>query len=309
MPVQSLYDLAKARLIANISSLTDVGDVPYDFLKPVLKKIENPTQLLALERTCPQLAGETGEIWLRFIKRDIPDWEYKPHEPRDPKNWAKVYRKLKKEVDEEKLAQEQKLREQMKALQEGKNKNQTQILEGKVHIPTRRSTGSSSWGQRSGAPAKTGRLAFDKLRRGMFDQKMARPKASLLPAHLLQERKGVVKAAPERLVRIAQAEVQESKNIAVSRGAGASVAAAAAARQESRSRFPSSGFASSDARPISSASPTKAPPERPHLPPGFSAAKIRKVPVPAEGAAAGAPKPKRRREEPSLFHQPKKRRP
>ena len=44
---------------------------------------------------------------MEFIKKDIPNWETKPHEPKNPKNWYKVYRKLlkesKKEVDQDAL--------------------------------------------------------------------------------------------------------------------------------------------------------------------------------------------------------------
>jgi elongin-A len=89
MPVASLFELARQRLIKNIDMLRDVGDLPYSFLQPVLRFVQSPDQLLELEANCPQLLGETGEIWLRFIKRDIPDWEKKPHEPRDPRNWRK----------------------------------------------------------------------------------------------------------------------------------------------------------------------------------------------------------------------------
>ena len=44
---------------------------------------------------------------MEFIKKDIPNWETKPHQPMNPKNWYKVYRKLlkesKKEVDQDAL--------------------------------------------------------------------------------------------------------------------------------------------------------------------------------------------------------------
>ena len=44
-------------------------------------------------------------MWLEFIKRDVPNWDKKPHIPRNPNSWYKVYRKLHaesmKEVDED----------------------------------------------------------------------------------------------------------------------------------------------------------------------------------------------------------------
>ena len=45
-----------------------------------------------LEKRCPQIAGEDIEIWRKFIKRDILNWEKKLQEPSNPKSWSKVYR-------------------------------------------------------------------------------------------------------------------------------------------------------------------------------------------------------------------------
>lgn len=63
MPAASLFDMAKRQIIRNIDSehtsavlhsvpadvlsvLTDVGELPYSFLRPVLLKVENPEQLV-----------------------------------------------------------------------------------------------------------------------------------------------------------------------------------------------------------------------------------------------------------------------
>ncbi|ORY15971.1 RNA polymerase II transcription factor SIII subunit A-domain-containing protein [Clohesyomyces aquaticus] len=212
MPVPSLYEIARKRIITNISLLTDIGDLPYSFLAPVLKHIQNPSQLLELETTCPQLLGETGEIWLRFIKRDIPNWDRKPHQPRNPENWSKVYRKLKRDAEREQEEQEEALREQMRALQKDRSENKTTIVNASVNynpaVRRRGAGGSSSWGTSTGPPPppKTGKAVLDKLKRGMFDQKMARPKATHIPAHLLEERRGKVAQAPERLLRLNEGE-------------------------------------------------------------------------------------------------------
>ena len=47
-----------------------------------------------IEKASPQLVGHDAEIWMKFIKRDVPKWEDKPHEPSNPESWFKVYRKL-----------------------------------------------------------------------------------------------------------------------------------------------------------------------------------------------------------------------
>ncbi|KAF2730140.1 hypothetical protein EJ04DRAFT_445767 [Polyplosphaeria fusca] len=204
----SLYDISKRRLIANIQHLTDVGDIAYFHLAPILKHIQNPDQLALLEQHSPQLLGETADIWLRFIQRDIPDYETKPHNPKDPTKWSKVYKKLKREAEQEQKEQEEELRARMDALQKNRAGNQTRIVNAPTgYDPSARRRGPSfgGWGPSSGAPAKTGRAALDKLKRGIFDQNRARPKASRMTAEELQRRRGTVQQAPQRMLRIEEA--------------------------------------------------------------------------------------------------------
>ncbi|KAL1609529.1 hypothetical protein SLS59_001035 [Nothophoma quercina] len=210
MPVPSLYELARQRLIKNIDMLTDVGDIPFDFLEPVLRHIQNPAQLQELEENCEQLQGRTGEIWKRYIKRDVPDWDKKPHRPSDERNWSKVYRKLMRDAEKEKQDQENQLKEQMKALQAGRDVNKTVIMTTSKSYGARpgghwSTSGGGSFG-RSAPPAKTGKVAMDKLKRGMFDRNQARTKALQTPQQQLAMKKNMVSAIPERLVRMAQQE-------------------------------------------------------------------------------------------------------
>ncbi|KAJ4303425.1 hypothetical protein N0V90_002319 [Kalmusia sp. IMI 367209] len=209
--------------------LEDIGDLPYAFLAPILRHIQVAEQLVELEANCPQIQGETGELWLKLIKRDVPGWESKPHQPRDPKNWSKVYKKLKRDAEKDEEAQQETLRQKMQALQKDRKGHQTTILEGKISLPSQRRSGwgGSSWGNPA-APAKTGKMAFDKLRRGMFDAKRARPKASMMPQHVLNERKKTVAQAPARLVRMQETEAP--KRMLISKGASASIAGSSNSR-------------------------------------------------------------------------------
>jgi elongin-A len=299
MPVPSLYELARQRLCKNIHLLTDVGDLPYDFLRPVLRaNLQSPDQLQALEENCPQLLGQTGEIWTRFIKRDIPNWENKKWEPRDPRNWSKAYRKLKQDAEKEKLADSEALKQQMQALQKDRAQNKTLIVDSKLGYgagSSRMFTGrtTTSWGQPTGAPSKTGKVAFDKLKRGMFDHGRERPKATHIPAHILAQRKTTIHQAPARMVRMAEHETP--KPIAISKQASASVAKKAEPQ-------PSTSRPHITHRPVPQQS--SAPPARPSLPAGrqFSAPRLKAPPQ----ESGSAPAPKRKREEYSLF-QPKKR--
>jgi elongin-A len=243
--------------------------------------------------------GETGEIWLRLIKRDIPDWDKKPHTPRDPKNWHKVYRKLKKEAQKEKEDQQNALKEQMRALQKDRAQNKTTIVSSNVGYGARSSRifglgSSSGWGASSGAPAKTGKEAIDKLKRGMFDYKRERPRAANMPTHLLAQRKTQqVRAAPARMVRMAEQE--GPRNMVVSKQAAASVVR----RPEP---LPEAKRPHITHRPLPQQS-AGAPP-RPSLPAGQQFTAPRLKTADAQPAAQAL---KKRKETSSMFHKPKRR--
>lgn len=299
MPVSSLYELARQRLIKNIDMLTDIGDIPFSFLEPVLRHIQNPQQLQELEENCPQIQGETKEIWKRYIRRDVPDWETKPHTPRDDKNWSKVYRKLMRDAEKEKLDQENQLKQQMKALQAGREDNKTVIM------TTNKSYGRTGghWSMGSGRdygraapPAKTGKVAMDKLKRGMFDRNQARTKAVQTPQHQLAMKKQMVSAIPERLVRMAQQEAP--RTMVLSKQASASAA-------ERRVPKPAASQPNIKQRPAVVPTHPVAPP-RTSLPAGqqFSAPKLKPT---AHGVGA-ASAPKRKREGSSMFQPTKQRR-
>jgi elongin-A len=300
MPVASLYELAKQRLIKNIDLLTDIGDIPYSFLEPVLRHIQNPTQLEELEKNCPQIQGETKEIWKRYIRRDVPDWDKNPVAPRDDKKWNRLYRKLMEVAKKQKDDQENELKEQMKALQAGREGNKTVIMttnKSYGRTAAHWSTGGRDFG-RSAPPAKTGKVAMDKLKRGMFDRNQARASAVLTPQHQLAMTKKMVSAIPERLVRMAQHEAP--KGTVLSKEASASSV-------EKRAPQPATNQPNIKHKPavISSSSKNIAPP-RPSLPAGqqFNAPKLKPT---ARGSGA-ATAPKRKREGSSMFQPTKQRR-
>lgn len=299
MPASSLYELARQRLIKNIDMLTDIGDIPFSFLEPVLRHIQNPAQLQELEENCPQIQGETEEIWQRYIRRDVPDWDKKPHTPRDKKNWSKVYRKLMRDAEKEKLDQENQLKQQMKALQADRDVNKTLIMTTSKSYGARPgghwSTGGGGAFGRAAPPAKTGKVAMDKLKRGMFDRNQARTKATQTPQHQLAMRKSMVSAIPERLVRMAQQEAP--KRMVLSKQASESTA-------ERRVPKPATNQQHIKQRPAPTSQANVAPP-RTSLPAGqqFTAPKLK----PTAHGVGVASAPKRKREGSSMF-QPTKRR-
>jgi elongin-A len=299
MPVASLYELAKQRLIKNIDLLTDIGDIPYSFLEPVLRHIQNPKQLKELEKTCPQIQGETKEIWKRYIRRDVPDWDKDPVAPRDDKQWGRVYRMLMDKAKEQKDDQENKLKEQLKALQAGREGNKTVIMTtNKSYGRTAGhwSTGGRDFG-RSAPPAKTGKVAMDKLKRGMFDRNQARASTIMTPQNQLAMTKKMVAAIPERLVRMAQHDAP--------RGTVPSKQAPAPAA-EKRAPKPAPNQPNIKQKPVVSSSSQNVAPPRPSLPAGqqFNAPKLKPT---ARGTGA-ATAPKRKREVSGMFQPTKQRR-
>lgn len=299
MPVASLYELAKQRLIKNIDLLTDIGDLPYSFLEPVLRQIQNPTQLEELEKNCPQIRGETKEIWKRYIRRDVPDWDKKPYEPRHDKDWSRAYRKLMQIAKQQKDDQEDQLKEQLKALQAGREGNKTVIMTtNKSYGRTAGhwSTGGRDFG-RSAPPAKTGKVAMDKLKRGMFDRNQARASTIMTPQHQLAMTKKMVAAIPERLVRMAQHETP--KAMAESKQASTSAT-------EKRAPKPATNQPNIKHKPVVSSSSQNVAPPRPSLPAGqqFNAPKLKPT---ARGSGA-ATVPKRKREVSGMFQPTKQRR-
>ncbi len=81
-----------------------------------------------LEITSPQIIGHDGEIWLQLIKRDIPDWESKPHQPKDPKNWWKVYKKLKEQTQKDREQGAEKLKAALDSIKDEREQNLAKLL-------------------------------------------------------------------------------------------------------------------------------------------------------------------------------------
>lgn len=110
MPADSLQHMAVRALANRGRDIHDFGVCPVHLIQPVLPRIANPDQLLALEQRSPQIIGHTRDVWISMLKRDIPFWKERlPHDyqttifaPERAEKWHKVYFKLRKEVDAEK---------------------------------------------------------------------------------------------------------------------------------------------------------------------------------------------------------------
>ena len=117
----SLTAMAQNAAIRNISSITDIADLPYHAVAPILARIDNPQQLRDVEVNCPHIAEASAPLWQALIKRDVSNAQSKMVYPKDPKNWWKVYRKMIKQETADKAAAEEALRAAMNGLKDAKS--------------------------------------------------------------------------------------------------------------------------------------------------------------------------------------------
>ncbi|KAI0842935.1 RNA polymerase II transcription factor SIII subunit A-domain-containing protein [Hypoxylon sp. FL0890] len=158
--VKSLTELCTAVCIKNVRDIWDVGTLPYWVIRPVLLKIENPMQLLAIEESSPNLKGDTAECWQRLVNRDFPHLARKyNYEPRNPTLWSKVYQKYKKLDAELKKEAAAKLNNGFNALKKEKQAKAVPVMNfnARVHgrIPGQRRNGSGFHGLPFGSRPKT----------------------------------------------------------------------------------------------------------------------------------------------------------
>ena len=131
MPTDLLFDIVTRACIKNFKRINDVGEISYKLVRPILLKIESPEQLYKLECQSPQLIGADAELWLNFMRRDVPGFESKPHQPADPKNWYKVYLKLKRESENDMTRGEEQLLASLNKIQEEKASKVAEIKDWK----------------------------------------------------------------------------------------------------------------------------------------------------------------------------------
>ena len=78
----------------------------------------------------PHIMKDTKEIWLNFIKRDIPKWE-EYGIPEEPKSWHQVYRDLRAQLQKEVDKDAEKLRQAMEGIDSERAKHSTMVMSGK----------------------------------------------------------------------------------------------------------------------------------------------------------------------------------
>lgn len=214
MPAPTLTSMAQRACIRSLDNILDVADIPYELIKPVLRKIRNPQQLHNLEQASPHIADADAELWRAFIARDIPNWQDKIIEPKNPRSWWKVYRKLVREEERAKEEQEAKLAAAMSGIKQEKDANRAQFVQkvipqsskGKAYIDGQPNPNSTGWGGiRVPAlkNAKRGTDALAAIRRQSSqtakDRTIHRPKT--FSRSTGPDTKSQIKAAPDWMIR------------------------------------------------------------------------------------------------------------
>ncbi|GAD98213.1 RNA polymerase II transcription factor SIII (Elongin) subunit A [Paecilomyces variotii No. 5] len=100
MPPQSLLQLCTKTAIRSVKYLRDIGELPYCLARPFLLKVESPQQLRSIELQSPHIMKDDKELWLEFIKRDIPSWE-RFELPEESDYWYDVYCDLQEQISRE----------------------------------------------------------------------------------------------------------------------------------------------------------------------------------------------------------------
>lgn len=132
MAPKPLFDMASAVATKNIKSVLSIGYLPYQTVRHILIRVDSAPQLRQIELNCPQLQGETGELWLKLIEKDFPmELKAKGYKPKDEDKWHRVWEKYKRDHDRSIQESEEQLRSALLGLREDKAKNTSKIVEGR----------------------------------------------------------------------------------------------------------------------------------------------------------------------------------
>jgi len=192
--------------------ITDLGDLPYNRARPILLRVESPTQLHELELNSPHLVADTPELWKRLIARHFPHWEKKNYVPKKPSSWYKVYARYKREHDAELAEAEAKLKNAFATLESEKEARKSKIVEQRL-LPRPPRDGRAVGGARRAGPDLPSHLSFGggsrtRLTDGQSFLKKARREAREVanrralstPTGQLPVRPGQIARAPEGML-------------------------------------------------------------------------------------------------------------
>jgi elongin-A len=222
----SLFDMAQRACIRNVMDMYDVGDLRYETIRPVLKRVTNPAQLVSttqlsnlsaltniaqrqIEEASPHIAEDDAELWEAFIRRDIlkAESKLKSTRPKNPSSWWKVYRKLKREDEADTKEAEERLKATLNRHKVDKGAKQTHIVHAVIPSGEKRPAWNSStprdkpFGNQALKNAKTTAQTITVLKRQTAQRQAGRSVAQSVPMHQLSQLRGKVQEAPAHMIR------------------------------------------------------------------------------------------------------------
>ncbi|KAI2628974.1 hypothetical protein GGS21DRAFT_526825 [Xylaria nigripes] len=127
--VKSLRELCTAVCLRHTIDITDIGDLSYDLVRPIILKVDSAVQLHQLETNSPHLQDHTAECWRRFISRDFPLLsERNNYLPSNPRSWHKIYLKYKRMDADQKREAQEKLMNAFNEIKKEKDSNVSQVI-------------------------------------------------------------------------------------------------------------------------------------------------------------------------------------
>ncbi|KAF2773627.1 hypothetical protein EJ03DRAFT_240859, partial [Teratosphaeria nubilosa] len=130
MPAATLLQMATRIAMRNAANIEGFSNMPYELVKPILKKIDAPNKLKEIEDNTPELREHNADLWKEFIKRHIPKGEQVVEEVdiTNPAKWRTYYFKLLKEKEKQEQEDEARLEAAMKGLTKQKEENKTSFV-------------------------------------------------------------------------------------------------------------------------------------------------------------------------------------
>ncbi|KAJ5920969.1 hypothetical protein N7466_009295 [Penicillium verhagenii] len=197
MPVPSLLQLATATAIKHVKSLDDIGELPYKLVRPILMKVDNPEKLHAMELLSPHLIGEDQELWIDFIKRDIPEWDRIRQElPKESTQWYEIYCDLREDVQRALEADAEQMKMALDGIKSARTRLTPKIISG---AQARASRSSKSIFRPRPFSGFSGVSAADRKKSAIFSAPR-RNNALAVPTKNLSNRASQVRKAPRSLI-------------------------------------------------------------------------------------------------------------
>ncbi|SPO27894.1 uncharacterized protein UTRI_05037 [Ustilago trichophora] len=172
----NLYTMCLRVILRNISSVQDLGDMPYRNARPILEECRID-QLIALEETCPHLLEHTEEIWKRNCLRDFIDLrkKYNPDSAataKEPKSWRRLYFRTKGEIEQAKVEAAQRIKDKYAQHRAEKDAKKLVVSDRPLMLKAARSGGRRFGMATAGAGASVskGQSLMNKARSGSAAQ-------------------------------------------------------------------------------------------------------------------------------------------